>query len=829
MKLVVVESPAKCKTINKYLGSDYNVLASFGHIRDLPSKNGSVDTENNFGMNYEISPDSTKHVKALVDAAKKSDTVVLATDPDREGEAISWHVLEVLRQKKAIKKDTKILRVAFNSITKAAVNEAINNPRELDMDLIDAQQARRALDYLVGFNLSPVLWRKLPGSRSAGRVQSVALRIVCEREAEIERFKSDEYWTIEGEFKNPADQAFTARLTHFDRNKLDKLDIKDSASANSIITACKAADYKVTEVELKQSKRKPYPPFTTSTLQQDASSKLGFSAKQTMMVAQKLYEGKDLGGETTGIITYMRTDAVNLAPEAISGARDYISKNIGDNYLPAKGISYSSKAKNAQEAHEAIRPTNPSRTPDSIKNKLNDDEYKLYTLIWKRTIASQMQSAVFDKVGANLANNDNSIIFRATGSTLKFDGFLRVYNYNISTDDEDSILPPLAKNDATALSDDNPTGKQSFTQPPPRYSEAALVKKMEELGIGRPSTYAATLSVLQDREYVILDKKRFIPESRGRIVTAFLEQFFPRYVEYDFTAKMEDELDEVSAGKVNWKDAMQNFWGDFKASCEGAMELKNQDVIEEIDERLSILLYGEKQKRDCPKCGSKISLRTGKFGAFIGCTNHPDCNYTKQLGASNDNDGESEDKTLGEIDGKNLYLKKGPYGHYIQLGDGKAKEAKRQGVPKNVKPADVDFALAEKLIALPRKLGEHPETGKEILANIGRYGPYLQHDGKFVSLKEDDVLEVGINRAVALIAEEANKPKGKGRGAAAEPIRNVGKHTNGDDINIFDGKYGPYIKFKNGKKNVNVSLPKGTEAEKITLDEAIALIDKKIG
>lgn len=855
MKLVIVESPAKAKTINKYLGKDFKVLASFGHIRDLPAKDGSVRPDENFAMDYEISSKATKHVKEIADSAKTAEAIYLASDPDREGEAIAWHVVEVLKQKKAIKKDTKIYRVAFNEITKKAVTHAIENPRDVDMNLVNAQQARRALDYLVGFTLSPVLWRKLPGSKSAGRVQSVALRLICEREDEIEAFKSREFWDIKLDLKTILGADFTAKLTQYNGKKLEQFDIVTEKAAGDIVSLLKGKNYSVASVEKKQSSRNPYAPFTTSTLQQEASRKLGFGAKKTMMVAQKLYEGVDLGGDSVGLITYMRTDGVTVSQDAIAATREMIEKNYGKQYLPEKQRFYTTKAKNAQEAHEAVRPTDVNRLPKDLSRYLDDDQMKLYDLIWKRMVASQMQSAILDQVGVDIKAHDNSAVARATGSTVRFDGFFKVYRESRDDDkddDESRILPPMNEGEKVGLEEVKP--EQHFTQPPPRFTEASLVKKLEELGIGRPSTYASIISVLQERDYVHLDKKRFVAADRGRLVTAYLRAFFKRYVEYDFTANLEEQLDHVSAGDFDWKKLLADFWGDFHANIDEAKEKTITEVIDQLNLLLANYLFPKDENgepnRKCPSCATgEIGLKLGKFGSFLGCTNYPECKYTKQL-AKNENGGEAgaeggnnfdvfEAKVLGKdpATGLDIILKKGPYGFYMQLGEdvkaapkvkGKAKEKaaakpKRAALPKGRTPEDMDLETAIGLLSLPRLVGIHPETGQEITASIGKFGPYLKHDGKFVSLKDDDVLSVGINRAVTVIAEGA-KGGGKGARASAAPLRVIGKHPKtGEDITIFGGKYGPYV--KHGK--INASLTKGMSAENITLDEAVELIKKK--
>lgn len=833
--VVIVESPAKCKTINKYLGSDYTVLASFGHIRDLPSKDGSVRPDEDFAMDYVVSADSKKHIKAISDAVKNAKSLILATDPDREGEAISWHVLEALKEKKLLKAGLKIQRVAFNSITKSAVQEAIAHPRELDMNLVNAQQARRALDYLVGFTLSPVLWRKLPGSRSAGRVQSVALRLICDREEEIEKFREQEYWSIEAEFNNVEGKKFSATLTHLNGEKLDKFALVNENSAKKVETALKSKEYKITRIEKKQVKRNPWAPFTTSTLQQEASRKLGWGAKKTMQVAQKLYEGITVNGELMGLITYMRTDAINVAPEAVFATRDLIEKAFGKEYLPDSPRMYKSKAKNAQEAHEAIRPTNPKLEPFKIEKQLSADEFKLYGLIWKRMITSQMQPAVFNQVSADIETTDGYGRLRATGSTVLFDGFLKVYKEgqddNENGDDE-KTLPALNEGEKAELIE--PKAEQHFTQPPPRFTEASLVKRLEELGIGRPSTYASIISVLQEREYVTLKKKRFFSETRGRIVTAFLVSFFPRYVEYNFTAHLEDELDEIANGELNWKDALREFWQAFSANVEGAMQIGHTEVIDKLSLLLEPFLFGSdktaEEKHKCPSCDNgRLGLKLGKFGAFLGCSNYPECPFTRQLSGSA-TDGEksgvaaSEDPKILGTDpdtGNEVSLRKGPYGFYIQLGkqEGKIKP-KRAPLPKKKDPESLDLETALALLSLPRDVGTHPETGHIVKSNIGRYGPYIQHEKTFVSLKDDDdVLTIGINRAVDLLVEAGNKKSKK-----AEPVRELGEHPKtGKPVAIYDGRYGPYVKHE----KTNASLPRGNKPEDITMDIAVELLEKQ--
>lgn len=815
MKLVVVESPAKAKTINKYLGKDYEVLASFGHIRDLPSKNGSVEPDNDFNMHYEVDSDSAKKFKPIVEAAKRCDELILATDPDREGEAISWHVLEVLLAKKAIKKTTPVSRVVFNAITKNAVQQGIDNPRELDMALIDAQQARRALDYLVGFTLSPVLWRKLPGSRSAGRVQSVALRLICERESEIEQFVSQEYWDITAELA----KGISARLTHVDGNKLAKFDIPNEKAAKDIEARLKGQKLTISKIDEKTAQRSPKPPFITSTLQQEASRKLGFGAKQTMMAAQKLYE--------QGLITYMRTDGVFVAPEAVESTRKLIAKDYGKEFVPEKAREYVTKAKNSQEAHEAIRPTDLFKTPTIAGKDLEPDLANLYGLVWKRMVASQMANAIFDQVAIDFETDDKFATLRATGSVVKFEGFRKVYEESTDDDKEEAekVLPQVKQGEVFDVKKLSP--EQHNTEPPPRYSEASLVKRMEELGIGRPSTYASIISVLQDRDYVVIEKKRFIPESRGRIVTAFLSSFFEKYVEYDYTASLEDQLDEVSEGKKEWKQVLREFWTDFSGKTSEAMELKITDVLEKLNNDLEKYIFPDGRK--CPSCDDGVlGLRLGKFGGFIGCANHPECKYTKPLSYSEeDGEGEAaEERVLGiHPDGKEIYVKKGPYGWYLQLGEetevegakGKMKKVKpkRFSINKDINPDDVTMEQAISWLSLPREVGEHPETGKMIKAGVGRFGPYLMYDGGFVSLKEDDVLEVGMNRAVELIALNAEKKK-------AGKLRDIGEYKK-KPVEIHKGRYGPFIKY--GKSNI--ALAKGTDHEALTLEEAGKLIEAK--
>lgn len=834
--LVIVESPAKAKTINKYLGRDYRVLASFGHIRDLPAKDGSVRPEEDFAMDWALGDRSKKHVDEITKAAKEAARVYLATDPDREGEAISWHVQEVLKGKHGLK-GLDFQRITFNEITRSAVLKAIAEPRPLNEDLIEAYLARRALDYLVGFTLSPVLWRKLPGSRSAGRVQSVALRLICEREAEIEDFRADEYWTIEAVFTTDDGQTLPARLTHLDGKKLTKLAIGSQAEAKAVVERLLAAAFHVAEVEAKQVRRNPAPPFTTSTLQQEASRKLGFGATATMRTAQRLYEGVPIGGETVGLITYMRTDGLQLAQEAVTQTRAVIGEQFGDRYVPASPRVYKSRQKNAQEAHEAIRPTDLSRTPASLRAHLDGADLRLYELIWKRTVACQMESAVLDQVAVDVDTGSGDARLRATGSVVRFDGFLKVYEEGRDDrEDEDGTgrrLPQVSK--GQPVTRDTVTPEQHFTQPPPRYTEASLVKKMEELGIGRPSTYASILQVLQDRDYVRLEKRQFHPEDRGRLVTSFLTSFFKRYVEYDFTAQLEEQLDDVSGGRIDWKSVLRQFWDAFSAAVGETKDLTITQVIDALDAELGPHFFRPKDENDdprrCPTCGTgRLGLRLSRTGAFIGCSNYPDCRYTRPLevpGEDGDGVGGTEFPRVLGIDPETILpvsVRKGPYGFYVQLGpaDGEAADKtakpKRTSLPKGLSPVEIDLDTALGLLRLPREVGVHPESGQVIKAGIGRFGPYLQHDGAYKSLPaDDDVLTVGINRAVDLLATAR-------KGGGATPLRVLGAHPeDGAEIGVYSGRYGPYV--KHGK--LMASLPKGTEVETVTLDHAVALLTAK--
>jgi DNA topoisomerase-1 len=836
MDVVVVESPAKAKTINKYLGRNYKVLASFGHVRDLPAKDGSVRPDEDFSMSWTVDGASAKRLTDIAKAVKEADGLILATDPDREGEAISWHVLEVLKQKRALK-DKKVSRVVFNAITKNSVLEAMANPRDIDAPLVDAYLARRALDYLVGFTLSPVLWRKLPGARSAGRVQSVALRLVCDREAEIERFVREEYWNIAAILATPRNETFEARLTAFEGKKLQKLDIRNKEQADGIKAMLEGAAFRALSVEAKPTKRNPAPPFTTSTLQQAASSRLGFSASRTMQVAQRLYEGVDLGGEMAGLITYMRTDGVQMAPEAISAARAAIGKEFGDNYLPEKPRFYSVKAKNAQEAHEAIRPTDFFRTPSSVRQYLDADQARLYELIWKRAIASQMNAAEIERTTVEIeaVNGARTANLRAVGSVIRFDGFIAAYTDQKEEDQEDEEnrrLPEIREGER--LVRERIEATQHSTEPPPRYSEASLIKKLEELGIGRPSTYAATLKTLEDREYVTIDKRRLVPQAKGRLVTAFLESFFEKYVEYDFTASLEEKLDEISDGKLSWKDVLRDFWKDFSASVEDIKELRVTDVLDALNEELAPLVFPAREDgsdpRICPKCGSgQLSLKLGKYGAFVGCSNYPECGYTRQLGAEGNGNGENgavEDgaKVLGKdpYTGEEITLRSGRFGPYVQRGEGK--EAKRSSLPKGWTAESIDHERALALLSLPRDVGKHPETGKMISAGLGRYGPFVLHDGTYANLESiEDVFSIGLNRAVAVIAEKQAKGRGGRNGGTPAALKELGDHPDGGKVTVRDGRYGPYVNWE----KVNATLPKGKDPQSVTLEEALALIAER--
>jgi DNA topoisomerase I len=829
VKVVVVESPAKAKTINKYLGGDYTVLPSYGHVRDLPAKDGSVLPDADFAMSWEVDGKSEKHVKAIVQAARNADGLFLATDPDREGEAISWHVREVLNARRALK-HLDVKRVVFNEVTRNAVLDAFSRPREIDHELVEAYLARRALDYLVGFTLSPVLWRKLPGSRSAGRVQSVALRLICEREAEIEAFKAREYWTIEVEFRTEAGQTFTARLTHLDGKRLDRFDLDTEAKARAAADAIlRASGFAVAEIDSREVRRNPFSPFTTSTLQQEASRKLGLSATRTMQIAQRLYEGVDLAGETVGLITYMRTDGVAIAAEAIAAIRQLIGREFATRdprYLPNAPRVYRSPAKNAQEAHEAIRPTDVGRKPADVAGSLDRDQLRLYELIWKRTIASQMASALFEQVAVDIADATARLRLRANGSVVLFDGFLTLYQEDRDDigeeEGEGSRLPAMRKAERLARGEVMPS--QHFTQPPPRYTEASLVKKLEELGIGRPSTYATILQVLQDRAYVRLEKRRFLPEDRGRLVTAFLASFFERYVEYNFTADLENQLDDISGGRIDWKEVLRNFWRDFSAAVDGTKELTISQVLKALDEELGPHFFPSdgtgRDPRLCPVCGSgRLSLKLGKFGAFIGCSNYPNCRYTRALAVESDAESTAPEKALGTdpTSGLPISLKKGPYGHYVQLGtdEGDAKP-KRVALPRSINAADVDLETALRLLALPRELGRHPETSEPIIAGIGRFGAYIKHGTMFKSLGgDDDVLTIGLNRAIVLLAEPSSE-----RRRGPQLLRELGVHPEGGTVGLYRGRYGPYVSHD----GVITSLPRNADPATFSLEAALPLL-----
>ena len=827
MKVVVVESPAKAKTINKYLGNDYKVVASYGHVRDLSAKDGSVLPDSDFAMSWEVDGKSEKHLRTIAQAVRGADRLFLATDPDREGEAISWHVNEVLKARRALK-DLDVKRVVFNEVTKNAVLEAFRRPREIDRELVEAYLARRALDYLVGFTLSPVLWRKLPGSRSAGRVQSVALRLICEREAEIEVFKSREYWTIEVEFRTEAGQTFTARLTHLDGKRLDRFDLDTEEKARAAAEAIlRAPGFAVAEIDSRQVRRNPFPPFTTSTLQQEASRKLGLSASRTMQIAQRLYEGIDLTGETVGLITYMRTDGVAISGEAIAAARRLIGGEFGPRYVPDQPRVYRSPAKNAQEAHEAIRPTDIDRKPAHIAPNLDRDQRRLYELIWKRTIASQMASALLDQVTVGIADPMGRLRLRATGSVVVFDGFLALYQEDrddaAEEEGEGARLPAMRQGERLARGAVEP--KQHFTQPPPRYTEASLVKKLEELGIGRPSTYASILQVLQDRSYVRLEQRRFLPEDRGRLVTAFLTSFFERYVEYGFTADLENQLDDVSGGRTDWKEVLRNFWRDFSAAVDGTKELTISQVLAALDDELGRHFFPDdgsgRDPRLCPVCGAgRLSIKLGKFGAFIGCSDYPKCRYTRPFALDQDiEEIPTADTPLGDdpVSGLAISVKKGPYGHYVQCGtDNGELKPKRVALPRSMKPADVDLDIALRLLALPRELGRHPETRDAIVAGIGRFGPYIKHETTFKSLApDDDVLTIGLNRAVVLLAEPAGQ-----RRSGPRLLRELGEHPDGGTVAVYAGRYGPYVSHD----GVLASLPRTADPATFSLDQAVPLL-----
>ena len=864
-KLVIVESPAKAKTINKYLGNDYIVLASYGHIRDLPPKDGSVRPDEDFAMDWQLGDRADRPVGEITKAVRNADAVYLASDPDREGEAIAWHILEVLREK-GLAKSVPIKRVTFNEITKKTVTDAIANPREIDQDLVDDYMARRALDYLVGFSLSPVLWRKLPGAKSAGRVQSVALRLICERESEIEKFRAQEFWTILATFTTATNLNVPAHLTHLNGKKLDKFALQTETEAQAALALLNQLTYKVGTVEKKQSRRNPYPPFTTSTIQQEASRKLGMGATRTMRTAQNLYEGTDIGGETVGLITYMRTDGVSLSAEAIAAAREVIANDFGKDYVPTEARVYKNTAKNAQEAHEAIRPTDMTRRPEIVAKYLDGEQLALYTLIWQRTMASQMASAVLDQVAVDIVGTNNAATLRATGSVVIFDGWLKVYQESQDDDkkpDDDGYgntrLPLMNEQDSLNKKEIKP--EQHFTQPPPRFSEASLVKRLEELGIGRPSTYASIMQVLQDRDYVNLDKKRFHPEDRGRIVTTFLENFFKDYVEYDFTADLETKLDEISAGNLAWKKVLREFWTGFSGAIAETKDLKISDVIDALDNVLAPHFFPPaddgSDPRVCPRCGTgRIGLKLGKFGAFLGCSNYPTCKNTRPLSVSGSEDAQNQmiaPRELGNdpTTGLPVSSRVGPYGAYVQLGplpstepppapepvaeDGKKKKKrakkkddapkpKRVSLPKGIDPNLIDLDTAVRLLELPRDIGKHPESGDMIAAGIGRFGAYLKVGSQYKSLSaDDDVLTIGLNRAVVVLAEPSKG--GFGRGGKPTAGKALGDHPeDSKPITLNSGRFGPYVKW--GK--VMATVTKSYDSENLTLKDALEIIAAKI-
>jgi DNA topoisomerase-1 len=863
MPVVVVESPAKAKTINKYLGPDYTVLASYGHVRDLPPKDGSVDPENGFEMLWEVGPDSKKHVKAIADALAQDGELILATDPDREGEAISWHLQEALTKRRTLKKDTPVSRVVFNAITKSAVTEAMKNPREVDAPLVEAYLARRALDYLVGFNLSPVLWRKLPGAKSAGRVQSVCLRLIVEREMEIEAFKPREYWSVTAALETPSGDAFEARLTVHGGSRLDRFGLPDRASAELAVQAVASRALQVASVEAKPGTRNPAAPFMTSTLQQEASRKLGFGARQTMSAAQRLYEA--------GLITYMRTDGIDMAPEAVHATRDAVKEFYGDAYVPKSPRMYKNKAKNAQEAHECIRPTDMLARPEKVTLR-EADQKRLYEMIWKRTIACQMEAARLERTTVEIASEDRQVGLRATGQVILFDGFLRVYEEGRDepVDEEGGRLPAMSQGDAlrpsrggleaqfaraageeddvlddatgplraakgALMSEDAAVlGLQHFTQPPPRYTEATLVKRMEELGIGRPSTYASIVTTIQDRGYVRKDGNRLIPEDKGRLVTAFLVNYFRRYVEYDFTADLEDQLDHVSAGERDWKDVLARFWRDFAAAIGETSELRIGEVLEKINDVLAPHIFPDPgdgtDPRLCPNCGEgRLSMRTARSGgAFIGCSNYPECRYTRPFGppGTEPEDGIGPDgRLLGEHEGDPITLRSGRFGPYVQRGEPteEAPKPPRASLPKGWAVESIDLDRAVTLLSLPREVGPHPEDGEPIEAGIGRYGPYVKHGRLYANLPEvEEVFTIGMNRAVEVLAQKAAGRGGRGR-AAAKPLVEVGEHPDGGPVAVMEGRYGPYVKWD----KVNATIPKDMKPEEVNLEVALELIAEK--
>ena len=845
MNLVIVESPAKAKTINKYLGKEYLVLASYGHIRDLPSKNGSVDPENKFQMEWEIDSFSKKYLKEITNAAEDSNKIILATDPDREGEAIAWHVKEVLEKKKLLK-NKELERVVFNEITKKAILDAIKNPRKIDLPLVEAYLARRALDYLVGFNISPILWTKLPGSKSAGRVQSVALRLITEREKEIELFKPEEYWTLTSDFTNKDNKNIFSKLNLFNSNKIERFSFRNKSEIQKAIDIINKSKFKVSDVSTKLHRRNPLAPFTTSTLQQTASSKFGFGASRTMQIAQRLYQGIDIEGETTGLITYMRTDGTNISNEAISEFRKFVTNKYGNEYVPETPNNYTGKkAKNAQEAHEAIRPTNINRKPADVKKYVNPDQFKLYELIWSRALSSQMNPAEFDRNTINISSTNNEINFRASGSIIKFDGFLKVYEIQETEEDAKNILPEVKIGEEINILKLN--DEQHFTDPPPRYSEASLVKKMEELGIGRPSTYASIITVLSTRNYVELMNKRFHPTDRGKLISAFLEKLFTKYVDYNFTADLENQLDEITSGKIKWIEVLNNFWKDFYQNVGEVKEKRTREVLDLLNESLGALIF-ETDKNDaidrkCKLCSNgELSLKNSfRGGAFIGCSNYPDCKFTRPLSKSKAaaQYNLAEPKFIGQNDnGKDIYLKNGRFGPYLQyekekeeteIKDLKKKKRKKKknendhlknvSIPKGIDIDSIDLGKAKYLCSLPKVLGQHPESGQDITLNSGRFGPYLKCENKSARLENvTELFSIGLNRAITMIAEA--KP---GR-ISSSIIKDLGEHPEDKKpVRIMKGQYGPYIKYK----SLNATIPEEKDPTELTMEEAIILIEKR--
>jgi len=836
MNVVIVESAAKAKTINKYLGSDFSVIPCYGHVRDLPPKDGSVDPDDDFAMVWEMDAKGAKRISAIAEEVKNATKVILATDPDREGEAISWHLLDILNKKRALK-DKQIERVVFNAVTKDAIREAMANPRAIDQALVDAYLARRALDYLVGFTLSPVLWRKLPGARSAGRVQSVALRLVCDRELEIEKFVSREYWSLVAHLKTKAGEPFTARLVGADGKKIARLDIGAGEEAEAFKKALEQATFAVRSVEAKPVKRHPYAPFTTSTLQQEASRKLGLAPASTMRIAQRLYEGVDIGGETTGLITYMRTDGVDLAPEAVTSLRKVIAKQYGERFVPQAPRKYAAKAKNAQEAHEAIRPTDAARLPKDMTKHLEPEQAKLYELIWTRAIASQMESAELERTTVEIEGKagPRSLDLRATGQVVRFSGFLELYQEgrDDEEDEESGRLPAMAEGEPVTREKIDAT--QHFTEPPPRFTEATLVKRMEELGIGRPSTYASTLAVLRERDYVRLEKKRLVPEDKGRLVVAFLESFFSRYVEYDFTADLEEKLDLVSNNEIDWKTVLRDFWRDFSAAVDSTKDLRTSQVLDSLNDLLGPHIFPAKgdgsNARACPACGGgRLSLKLGKFGAFIGCSNYPECRFTRTLSPPTGDGAEGARpgvKVLGQDpeSGAEITLRDGRFGAYVQEGEGSDDEKpKRASVPKTLKGDELTLAQAIVLLSLPRAVAKHPTSGEPIVAGIGRFGPYVQHGKTYANLtRDDDVLTIGANRAIDLIVEKESGGGGSRFGRATDPGRPLGDHPEGGAVTVKSGRFGPYVNWS----KINATIAKGTDPATLTLADAVALLAAK--